>query len=80
MLPPIIFSGSLAFSWPDLRSLLLAAIHLSGRYAAPPVAAEIHFDDDGACCAHAIAIFRACEYALKLEVTNLLFLRHPIVF
>ena len=59
---------------------MLAAGHLVGRCAASPTAAEVHFDVYSAYCAHAITKFRACKYALKLEITNLLFLSNPTVF
>ena len=79
-LPPIIFFGFLAFNEPDSQSLVLAAGRLSGRYAALPAATEVRSDDDGAYRAHAKAISRACEYALKLDVTNLQFLALPTAF
>ena len=35
----------------------LADVHLAGTYAAPPAAAEVCFDNDGAYGAHAKAVF-----------------------
>ena len=57
----------IASSWPDVQSPLLDAVHLSGRCAVPPIAAEVRSDIDGTYCAHATTIFRACEYALMLD-------------
>ena len=59
---------------------MLAAGHLSGRYKVLPVASEVCSDGDGVYRAHAIAISRACEYALKLDVTNPQFLGLPTAF
>ena len=80
LLPPAVFFGFLAFNGPGSQSLVLAAGRLSGRYAALPAATEVRSDDDGAYRTHAKAISQACEYALKLDVTNLWFLSLPTVF
>ena len=42
-----------------------------------PAATEVHCDGNGAYHAHAIAGFRAYEYAPKLDAINPLFLSHP---
>ena len=49
-------------------------------YAALPAASEVHSDAYGACRAHVEAKFRACEYALTLDVINPLFLNVPTAF
>ena len=49
-------------------------------YAAPPAAAEVRSDVYGAYRAHVEAKSRACEYALMLDVVNLLSLDLPTTF
>ena len=55
-------------------------MHLSGRCAAYPIAAEVRSDGDGAYHAHATTRSQAYEYAPMLDAINLLFLSHPLVF
>ena len=69
-----------ASDWPDLQSPLLAAVHLAGKYAAPPVAAEVHSDVGGAYRAHATAIFQVYEYAPTPDPINLRFFGLPTAF
>ena len=59
---------------------MLAAVHVSGRCAAPPIAAEVCFDVNGTYRAHATTIFRACEYAPRLDTINLQYLDLPTAF
>ena len=59
---------------------LLVDVHLAGMYAAPPAAAKVCSDVYGAYCAHAIAKFRAYEYAPMLDIINPLYLSLPIAF
>ena len=57
---------------------MLAAGRLAGMYAASPIAAEVHSAISGAYRTHATTIFRACEYAPMLDVTNLQYLGLPL--
>ena len=49
-------------------------------YSALPAASEVHSDAYGAYRANVKARFRACEYALKLDVINALYLNLPTTF
>ena len=53
---------------------LLAAVHLTGTYAASPVAAEVQSDASSAYCAHAAARFRAYGSSPMLNAVNPLYL------
>ena len=55
---------------PDVQSPLLGVVHLVGRYAALPAAAEVQSDVFGIYWAHAVAKFRACEYAPMPDAIN----------
>ena len=79
-LPPAIFFIFLASSRPDLQSPMLAAIHLSGRYATPPTAAEVQSDIFSAYRAHAVTRIRACEYVPMANTINLQLLGLPAAF
>ena len=56
---------------------MLDACHLAKRYAVPLTAAEVHSDVCGAYRADATTRFPVYEYALELDITNLLCLSHP---
>ena len=79
-LPPAIFFNFIASSWRDVRSPLLAAIHLSGRCAASPIAAEVRSNGYGTYRAHAGAEFPVYGYIPKPNAINLQLLSHPTVF
>ena len=59
---------------------LLTAVHLVGRCAASPIAAEVHSDGDGAYRAHAGAEFPAYGYVPRPHTINLLYPGLPAVF
>ena len=65
---------------PDVQSPLLGVVHLIGRYAAPPAAADVQSDVFSAYRAHAVTRFPAYESAPMLGVINLQYLGLSTVF
>ena len=65
---------------PDVQSLLLGAVHLVGRCAAPPTAAEVQFDVVGTYRTHATTESLVYGSSLTLDVINPQYPGLPIAF